>query len=271
VFPLRPAPVQVAWFNMFATSGMRDFDYLIGDHHVIPPEEEVFYSERIVRIPGSYLTFEVTYPVPELAPAPCLRRDALTFGCLAPQYKITPEVVEAWSRILRECPGTRLLLKSVALGRPEAREFVLGLFARSAVSADRLLLEGPADHFAFLGRYADVDLALDTFPYNGGTTTMEALWQGVPVLTFTGDRWAARISASLLREAGLSDFVAADLDAYVARAIAMARDPETPRRLDDLRRGLRDRLRAAPVCDGPGFARDMEERYLEMSGRGDRP
>ncbi len=264
LFALRPAPVQAAWFNMYGTSGLGQFDYLIGDRHVIPPDEEAFYTERIVRVPGSYLTFEVTYPVPEVAPAPCLRRGALTFGCLAPLYKITAEVVESWSRILTGCPGTRLLLKGRALGRPGAGEFVRGLFARFGVPADRLVLEGPADHYAFLERYADVDVALDTFSYNGGTTTMEALWQGVPVLTFAGDRWASRTGASLLREAELPDFVAPDRESYVARAIALARDPGTPGRLERLRRGLRDRLRAAPVCDAARFARDMEAEYLKM-------
>ena len=271
MFAFRPAPVQVAWFNMFATSGLEGMDFLIGDDHVIPPEEESDYTERIVRVPGSYLTFEVTYPVPEVAPAPSQQRGGLTFGCLAPQYKITSEVVRTWARILEECPGTRLLLKNVALGKPGAREFVLGLFARSGVPADRLLLEGPADHYAFLGRYADIDLALDTFPYNGGTTTMEALWQGVPVLTFAGDRWAARISASLLHAAGLPEFVAPDPQTYVARAIAMGRDTDTPRRLDELRRGLRDRLRASSACNAAKFARNMEEAYIGILRRSDRP
>jgi protein O-GlcNAc transferase len=269
LFALRPAPVQATWFNMYGTSGLSSFDFIIGDRHVVPPEEDFYFTERIVRVSGSYLTFEVIYPVPDVAPAPCLRRGALTFGCLAPQYKITAEVVEAWSRILKECPGTRLLLKSVVLGQPEAREFVRGLFARSAVPADQLVLEGPADHYEFLDRYAVVDLALDTFPYNGGTTTTEALWQGVPVLTFTGDRWASRTSASLLLEARLPDFVAPDKEGYVARAIALARAPETPSRLDQLRRGMRDLLRAAPVCDAVRFARDMEEEYLRMSRHGD--
>lgn len=264
LFALRPAPVQAAWFNMYGTSGLGHFDYLVGDRHVIPPEEEAFYTERIVRVPGSYLTFDVSYPVPEVAPAPCLRGGSLTFGCLAPLYKITAGVVEAWSRILGACPGTRLLLKGTALGRPEARDFVRGLFAGFGVAADRLLLEGPADHFEFLARYADVDLALDTFPYNGGTTTMEALWQGVPVVTFAGDRWASRTGASLLREAGLPEFVADDREDYVSRAIAMARDPETPGRLDRLRRGMRHRLRAAPVCDAARFAREMEQEYRKM-------
>ena len=231
---------------------------------MIPREEERFYTERVVRVPGSYLTFEVTYPVPDVAPPPCLKAGTLTFGCLAPQYKITTEVVEAWSDILRESPGSRLILKNVLLGQPAVRDFLRDLFARFGVSPERVELDGPAEHFTFLERYDDIDVALDTFPYNGGTTTMEAIWQGVPVLTFTGDRWAARISASLLREAGLAEFVAADLDGFVARAVALAREPDTPARLDALRRAMRDRLRAAPVCDVRSFARDMEGEYLEM-------
>jgi protein O-GlcNAc transferase len=263
-FALRPAPVQVAWFNMFATSGMDCFDTLIGDDHVFRVGEEPFYTEPVVRVAGSYLTFEVTYPVPDVAIAPALARGGLTFGCLAPQYKITAQVIEAWSRILDQASGSRLFLKNVVLGRPSAREFVQGLFTRFGVAADRVEMGGPAEHFAFLERYGAIDVALDTFPYNGGTTTMEALWQGVPVLTFEGDRWAARIGASLMRAADLGDFVAADLDGYVAKAVELARDPETPARLNDLRGSMRDRLRAAPVCDVDGFARHMERLYTDL-------
>jgi predicted O-linked N-acetylglucosamine transferase (SPINDLY family) len=107
----------------------------------------------MVRVPGSYLTFEVTYPVPETAPPPCLKGGVLTFGCLAPQYKITTEAVEAWSRILRESPGSRLILKNVVLGKPAARDFVRDLFDRFGVPVDRIDLDGPAEHFTFLERY----------------------------------------------------------------------------------------------------------------------
>jgi protein O-GlcNAc transferase len=264
LFALKPAPVQVAWFNQFAPSGMTCIDHLIGDAHVITGDEEIYYSETIVRVPRSYLTFQVPYPVPDLTAAPCLKNGYVTFGCLAPQYKITTQVVEVWSRILKACPGSCLVLKNTALGKPAARDFVYGLFARFAIAANRVDLDGPAEHFQFLERYADIDVALDTFPYNGGTTTMEALWQEVPVVTFVGDRWAARISASLLREALLAQFVAADLDGYVARAVALARDPDIPGRLDAMRRTMRDRLRAAPVCDVRSFAREMERAYCEM-------
>ena len=264
LFALRAAPVQVAWFNMFATSGLRGFDYIVGDRHVILDQEESFYTEQVVRVPGSYLTFEVGYPVPEISPLPCLAAGFLTFGCLAPQYKITTEVIEAWSRILNASPTSRLVLKNVVLEQPAARDFVRGQFARFAIASDRLDLEGPAEHYAFLERYAGIDVALDTFPYNGGTTTMEALWQGVPVLCFAGDRWASRISASLLREAGLAEFVAPDLELYIAQAVALARDPDSPDRLQLLRTSLRDRLRLAPVNDVTAFARNMENAYRAM-------
>ena len=254
----RPAPIQAAWFNMYATSGMACFDYLVGDAQVIDPDEERFYSERVVRVPGSYLTFDVGYPVPDVADPPCRSSGRLTFGCLASQYKITPPVVEAWSRLLERAPGSKLLLKNAALGSAANRAHVSDRFARRGISADRLELEGPAEHFDFLSAYARVDVALDTFPYNGGTTTMEALWQGVPVLTFRGDRWASRQSASLLRAGGLDEFVAGGIEDYVDRAVRLAADPKP---LADLRRGLRARLAASSVNDTTAFARSMEALY----------
>ena len=237
LFAMRPAPVLLVWFNGFATSGMDCFDALIGDEYVIPAAEEAFYSERVVRVPSCYLTFEVTYPVPDVVPPPCLTCGHLTFGCLAPQYKITEQVIETWAQVLHGSPGSRLLVKNIVLRSPENRIFLQEAFSRFGVASERLELEGPAEHYAFLEKYAAIDVALDTFPYNGGTTTMEALWQGVPVLTFTGDRWASRISASLLHNARLAEFVAPDLEGFVSRAVELARDHNTPARLDQLRRG----------------------------------
>jgi len=120
---------------------------------------------------------------------------------------------------------------------------------------------GQADHFDFLRTYDDIDVALDTFPYGGGTTTMEAIWQGVPVVTFHGDRWASRQTASILRAAGLGEFVAADLDGYVALAVALAAQPE---RVTRVRREMRERVRASDACNGERLARDMEALYRRM-------
>lgn len=266
LYLLRPAPVQLGWFNMYSTTGMDCFDGLIGDATVLPSEEEVFYSEKILRVPGSYLTFSVDYPVPPVAPLPCMQPaacNAFTFGCLGSQYKLTPEVIAAWSHILHAAPASRLLLKNKTLAHPTARAFVETQFAQSGIPAHRLLLEGPEPHFDFLRAYDRIDLALDTFPYNGGTTTTEALWQGVPVLSFLGDRWAARTSASLLRAAGLAQFLAPALEAHIAQAAHLANTAAEWPALAALRADMRGHLAASQVCDTESFARRMEQLYRD--------
>jgi predicted O-linked N-acetylglucosamine transferase (SPINDLY family) len=261
MYVLRPAPVLVGWFNMYATTGMTCFDYLIGDREVIPAEEEPFYLETIQRVTHSYLTFSVDYPVPPVAELPCITNAQFTFGCFGSQYKITSEVVEAWSRILIASPGSRLLLKNKRLGTTASREFMEKQFRNFGVSREQLEFEGPEDHFHFLKAYDRVDIALDTFPYNGGTTTTESIWQGVPVVTFGGDRWASRTSASILCAADLREFVADDLESYIARAIHLANTHEERSRLAALRREMRNHLLASSACDTIGFAREMEEIY----------
>jgi len=265
VYALRPAPVIVGWFNFFATSGLGSIDYLIGDAEVIPPGEEQFYTEKIIRVPGTYLTFEVTYPVPAVGDPPCLAKGRITFGSLATQYKLSPEVIAAWARILRGAPKSAIFLKNLALKSEGCRRYVRELFVREGIAPERVRLEGPSTHYDFLGRYEEIDLGLDPFPYSGGTTTSEAIWQGVPVISFSGDRWAARTSASIMRAAGLGEFVAPGLEEYVSLAVTLANDPATPGRLTELRRGMRDRLRASSACDMDGFARTMERIYREIA------
>jgi protein O-GlcNAc transferase len=259
LFMLRPAPVIVGWFNMFATTGMTCYDYLIGDDQVIPAEEESFYCEKILRVPGSYLTFDVTYSVPDITGSPYLTSGAVTFGCLAPLYKITPQAIATWSQILRETPRSSLVLRGSALQSEGARRYVTEAFG---AFAERVRLYGPANHYEFLGTYNQIDIALDTFPYNGGTTTTEAIWQGVPVVTYWGDRWVSRTSASILRAGNLGHLVNRDLDGYIAQAIALA---NSPHELRELRRGMRSSLRTSPVCDTDSFARNIEAIYSSIA------
>jgi predicted O-linked N-acetylglucosamine transferase (SPINDLY family) len=265
LFMLRPAPVIVGWFNMFATTGIDGFDYIIGDDTVIPADEEPFYSERVLRLPGSYLAFSVLYPVPDVTPPPVLAGGPITFGCFCSQYKVTDANVDDWSAILRSAPQARLLLKNRALGDDSTRTATLERFARRGIAAERLLLDGPSEHYAYLAAYDHVDIALDTYPYSGGTTTMEALWQGVPVLAFDGDRWAARTSLSILRAAGLDSWCLADRSAFVERAIALARSPTTPAELAELRVTLRDRLARSRACDSAGLCRAIENIYESIA------
>ena len=270
LFALRPSPLMVQWFALFATSGMTCFDALIGDGQVILPGEQPHFSEPLAVLPGCYMTFEVAYPVPAVVPPPSLSGKPFTFGCLAPQYKITPEVMRAWGAILKRAPACRLVLKSTALGSEGTRLYVREKLNETGVDPARVELQGPSPHHEFLETYNTIDAVLDTFPYNGGTTTTEAIWQGLPVLTFDGDRWVGRVSASILRHGGLGEYVAPDLEAHIAQAVAIANDPGSPARLAKLRSTLREQLRGAPACDAQRFARSIEsvyERLLQGSDR----
>jgi predicted O-linked N-acetylglucosamine transferase (SPINDLY family) len=261
LFAMRPAPVVVGWFNIYATTGISGYDYLIGDDVVIPPEEEKFYCEKIVRVPGSYLTFEVGYPVPAVVNPPFVQTGEITFGCLASQYKITSQVIETWSRILHQVPRSSMILRNGAMDAASTRDFMHESFERRGVARERVHLYGRADHFRFLETYSEIDIALDTFPYNGGTTTTEAIWQGVPVVTFLGDRWVSRTSASILQAGGLTELIGRNVDDYVSLAIALAHSRD---RLLDLRSNMRSRLASSPVCDTQAFARNMEQIYLTL-------
>lgn len=261
VFLHKPAPLIVGWFNMYATTGFNCFDYLIGDKCVIPPSEEVYYTEKIARVTGSYLTFSVGYDVPDVTDPPCIENQFVTFGSLISQYKITPGVIDAWCRILAESPDSHLLLRNVFLEKKSNRKYVRSLFAKRGIADERIFLEGPAPHFEFLQTYSRIDIALDAFPYNGGTTTTEAIWQGLPVVSYWGDRWVSRTSATLLRSAGLQEMVADDVSAYVSLATSLANDPD---RLMTMRRGMRDKLLAAEVCNTSFFAGSMENLYREF-------
>jgi protein O-GlcNAc transferase len=264
LFLRRPAPVQIGWFNSFATSGLDCFDGIIGDDAVIPSAEEGFFTERVLRVRGTYLAFEVLYAVPDVAPPPCSSNGGrLTFGALASAYKLNDLTLGIWARILRSAPTARLLVRAPTLGDPSNRDHLRARFANLGVAHERIDLEGGAAHFDFLQSYDRIDIALDTFPYNGGTTTTEALWQGVPVLTYAGDRWVARTSASLLRAAGLDEWVAGDEEDLVANARALARDPATPARLAALRAGMRARLAASAACDTAALCRELEQIYRQ--------
>jgi predicted O-linked N-acetylglucosamine transferase (SPINDLY family) len=268
LFLRRPAPVQLAWFNSFATSGLDCFDGIIGDGAVIPPAEESFYTERVLRVRGTYLAFEVFHAVPDVAPPPCNgNQGRLTFGALASAYKLNDLTLDIWTRVLQSAPTSRLLIGAATLADPSNRDHLAARLADRGIAGERIDLERGAAHVDFLRNYDRIDIALDTFPYNGGTTTTEALWQGVPVLTCVGDRWAARTSASLLRAAGLDGWIARDEDDLVAKASALARDPATPASLAARRAGMRARLAASAACDTAGLCRALEQIYRQLTVR----
>jgi protein O-GlcNAc transferase len=261
------APVVVAWFNLYATSGMPGIDAVIGDREVVRPEEEGEYTERVLCLPGSYLTFEVGHRAPPVGPPPCEKNKYFTFGSLVSQYKLTGIVLDDWAEILRAVEGSQLVLANRAMQSTCNQDYLAKQFIDRGVRREQLEFLRPAEHYQFLDYYSRIDVALDAYPYNGGTTTMEAIWQGVPVLTFDGDRWASRTSQTLLRRTHLAEFVAADRRAMVQTAVDMASDPQAPSRLANLRATMRERLLASPACDTAALACAMEQVYRQLAER----
>lgn len=260
----RAAPVQVAWNGMYGTTGFSALDAVVGDRWTIPPEEERFHSEPVHRVGGTYLPFDMFYATPPVAPPPSLAAGRITFGSLSAGYKITGPTVALWAAVLRACPGARLLLANRLLDRPGNRDALLARFAAEGIGAERLLLRGGAPHEEYLRLYDEVDIALDTIPYAGGTTTVEALWQGVPFVTLAGDRWASRTSRSVLMAAGFGDWVATDAEGFVALAARLAADPAA---LAERRAAQRRLLAASPAADPSALCRELEALYLALRAR----
>ncbi len=263
VFAQRPAPVQATYLGYPNTTGLRAVDYRIGDAWVDPPgESDRYYTERVVRLDRSFLCYRPGPDIHEVVRLPASLAGRVTFGCFNNFQKLSDPFFVTVARVLAAAPGSRLLLKARPLASRRVADAVRARFAATGTGADRLVLRGWStrveDH---LGEYREVDIALDSFPYNGTTTTCEAMWMGVPVVTLRGDRHAGRVGASLLHAVGLPGQVARDADEYVRIAAGLAADLNG---LAELRAGMRDRLRQSPLMDEQGFTRELERCYLEM-------
>ncbi|MDD2893503.1 MAG: tetratricopeptide repeat protein [Halothiobacillaceae bacterium] len=264
VFAWKPAPVQVSWLGYFATTGLTEMDYLLGDSHVTPPEEAHHFTETIWRMPETYLCFTEPDVGVAVEPLPALRRGFITFGCFNSLAKMNDGVVALWARVLKAVPQSCLYLKTKQLGDAEVRQTVLDRFARQGIDAGRLVLEGASPRAELLAAYNRVDIALDPFPYPGGTTSVEGLWMGVPVITRRGDRFLSHVGETIAHNAGLGDWVAQDEDDYVDKAVKYAADI---RALAGLRAGLREQVTASPLFDAGRFARHFEEAMWDMWNR----
>jgi predicted O-linked N-acetylglucosamine transferase (SPINDLY family) len=260
VFARKPAPVQVTYLGYPDTTGLRTMDYRLTDAYADPPgETEPYHSEELVRLARCFLCYRPATESPEVGELPALAAGTVTFGSFNSFAKVTEEVMGAWSRILLAVPESRLVLKAKGLGQAEARERAGEVFERHGIAPQRVEMTGQSESFVeHLRAYQCVDIALDTFPYNGTTTTCEALWMGVPVITLAGRSHVWRVGMSLLSNAGLPELIAATLDDYVAAAARLAGDVDG---LRQMRRGLRQRLGASALTDAAGFTRRLEEAY----------
>lgn len=262
VFARRAAPVQVSYIGYPDTTGVTEMDYRLSDVIADPPGAERLCTERLWRLPGCFLCYRPQDNAPPVARPPCEKNSFITFGSFNNLAKINPEVIAAWTRLLREVPESRLIVKNPSLTDQATRERFQALFAAQGISPGRIGLSGYiADDGGHLGAYAKIDIGLDTFPYNGTTTTCEALWMGVPVVTLRGDRHSARVGASLLTAAGFSGWIADTVDRYVEIARTMAQDRS---RLAENRSHIREQVRHSSLCAGENHTRAVEAAYEEM-------
>jgi protein O-GlcNAc transferase len=261
LFALRPAPIQVSWLGYFGTTGLGAMDYILADRFVLPEDDKRYFSEAVRYLPNSYLCFSTPDLDLRVSPLPAALSGSVTFGCFNNWAKVTPDTIAVWSAILARVAGSRLLLKTRALGDARIRQSVSEAFAAHGIATERLVMEGAAPRAELLAAYNRVDIALDPFPFGGGTTTVESLWMGVPVVTLRGDRWVGRVSESILSTTGVRELVAASPTDYADIAIALAGDHP---RLARLRTTLRKQFETSPLHDAATFTRQLEHAYRQM-------
>ncbi len=258
-FARKPAPVQVTYLGFPLTTGLEAIDYRLTDAFADPPgQTESYHSEKLIRLPATAWCYH-----PGSSPAPTERQAGpITFGSFNSFAKVTEPMLQRWAEILLAVPESRLLLKAAGLGSETVRERVRKILSESGIVPERLeLLYPEATHAAHIAHYRKMDIALDTFPYHGTTTTCEALWEGVPVVSLAGKSHVSRVGVSLLSNVGLPDLVAHSVEEYRQIAVNLANDLP---RLANLRSTLRQRMEASPLMDAPRFTRHIEAAYRQM-------
>jgi predicted O-linked N-acetylglucosamine transferase (SPINDLY family) len=263
VFARRPAAIQMSYLGYPGTTGLSAIDYRLTDGLADPAElTDRFYSERLYRLARTNWCFAPPDNAPAVQLPPVLSRGYVTFGSFNNFAKVTDSMLKTWAEILRRIPHSRLLLKAKSLSAQSVRRRVESKFSACGIDPDRLeLCDWQFDHASHLTQYGEMDIALDTFPYGGTTTTCDALWMGVPVVTLAGQTHVSRVGLSLLSNVGLPETIATTGEAYIDTAVALAEDHD---RLKRLRAGVREQMKMSPLMDAEGFARDVESAYRQM-------
>ena len=260
VMARQPAPVQATWLGYLGTSGLTRIGYRISDAHADPPGiTEALHTEALARLPHSQWCYRPFVSRPAAAAPPCARNGFVTFGSFNQAMKLSATSRRLWAQILWQVPASRLVVLGMPAGAPQDR--LRRDLAAAGVAPERITLAPYVALEDYLRRYDDVDIALDSMPYSGGTTTLDALWMGVPVLTAPGTRPTSRSAASILTTAGLTDWIAADAEDCVRRAVQFSKNQTL---LEELRATLRPRMQASALMDETGFAKDLENLYRQM-------
>ena len=261
VFTQKPSPIQVTWLGYPNTTGLSSIDYRLTDIIADPiGEADELNSETLLRLPNGFQCYQGNENIPVSIELPQKRLEKITFGSFNNISKITTTVIKTWSKILLAIPTSRLVLKLPKLD--DNKSYYNELFIQEGILKERIEFYQPTPSIEeHLSLYNTIDICLDPFPYNGATTTCEALWMGVPVITLLGNNHVGRVGASILTNIGLTDFIAHDIKDYIDLAVKMSANTKV---ITELRAGLRERMKKAPLCDAHSFARDIEMVYQDM-------
>jgi predicted O-linked N-acetylglucosamine transferase (SPINDLY family) len=254
-FALRPAPVQATWIGYCGTTGVPAIDYILMDKVHVPRGSERWFTERVVRLPGGHWCYSPPADAPEVVPPPCLDAGHVTFGSFNSPIKINDDVLAVWAEVLAVVPKARLLLCWPSYQDPLQRGRILDELRHCGVDPGQVELIPGLPHKALLEAYGRIDVALDTFPFSGGITSCEALWMGVPLVTWPENRPVSRQTLGQLRAIGRTEWVAGDAEDYIRKAVELAGDPA---RLAALRREQRSRMAASRLCDARAFAGELQ-------------
>ncbi len=265
VFAQKPAPVQVSYLGYPNTTGLPAMDYRITDVYVSPPQAERYSSEKLLRLPSSYHCYTPSAQMRRLSvkTLPATQAGFVTFASFNKHEKISPQIFSAWVQLLHRCPRAHLLIKNASLKHASIQQQLKQQFAQAGIAEQRLQLIGHLDSFTqHLQLYDQIDISLDTWPYNGATTTCESLWMGVPVISLCGDTQASRVGFSILSTIGLEAWVAHSLEDYVTKAANLAEDESA---LQQLREGMRTRLLHSPLLGAETLTRHIEALYRNIT------
>jgi protein O-GlcNAc transferase len=263
VFSYKAAPIQISWLGYPNTTGINAINYRFTDEIADPVgESDQFYSEQLIRLPHGFLCYQGDETIPMQQQLPAIKNGYITFASFNNLSKINNLVINVWSKILNALPESKLVLKSKFFTNSEIKSRYLNLFAKQGIEISRIrLLSFLAKKEDHLGMYNTIDIGLDPFPYNGTTTTCEALWMGVPTITLKGNRHSSRVGTSIMTHIGLEEFIAKDEQEYINIAIQLANNTLC---LANIRAHLRQQLQDSTLCDSDQFAQDIEGVYANL-------
>lgn len=261
VLARKPAPIQVTYLGYPDTTGLEQIDYRITDVLADPPSLNKYYSEELVYLPDNFICYRPPEFSPPLAPSPHIKNGYITFGSFNMGAKISPMLIIIWAQVLNANENSHLLLKFRGGQHQQVQDYYRNEFSKYGIAPDRIQVHGRKSPIEHLQMYGKVDIALDTYPYNGTTTTCEAMWMGVPVISLVGEHHSCRVALSIFKSLDMDFFIATTPDEYISKATALAAKPEA---LAKIRSSMRARMAASTLCDGKLFTNNIEDAYKKM-------